>query len=61
MSNLTPDHHSVLCYTGKIDRDCQGDHTDYKKTSCYECVHRLNVAGSAHSRCNNVDKLDLRE
>lgn len=24
------------------------------KPNCYECVHRLNVPGSAHSRCNNV-------
>lgn len=23
------------------------------KPNCYTCVHRLNVAGSAHSRCNN--------
>jgi hypothetical protein len=24
------------------------------KKKCYDCVHRLEVAGSAHSRCNSV-------
>jgi hypothetical protein len=24
-----------------------------EKPNCYNCVHRLTVAGSAHSRCNN--------
>lgn len=24
-----------------------------KNPNCYKCVHRLEVAGSAHSRCNN--------
>lgn len=23
------------------------------KPNCYECVHRLDVPGSGHSRCNN--------
>ena len=23
------------------------------KPNCYKCVHRLDVPGSAHSRCNN--------
>ena len=26
-----------------------------EKPSCYKCVHRLNVPGDAHSRCNNVN------
>jgi hypothetical protein len=26
-----------------------------KKQDCYKCVHRLDVPGDAHSRCNNVD------
>jgi len=24
-----------------------------KKQNCYECVHRLEIPGDAHSRCNN--------
>ena len=24
-----------------------------EKPDCYKCVHRLEVPGSAHSRCNN--------
>ena len=24
-----------------------------KKPNCYKCVHRRNVPGDAHSRCNN--------
>ena len=24
------------------------------ESDCYKCVHRLNVPGDAHSRCNNV-------
>jgi hypothetical protein len=23
------------------------------KPDCYKCVHRLNISGDAHSRCNN--------
>ena len=23
------------------------------KPNCYECVHRLDLSGDAHSRCNN--------
>jgi len=26
---------------------------DEKKPNCYECAHRREVPGSAHSRCNN--------
>jgi len=26
-----------------------------EKQNCYECVHRLEVVGSCHSRCNNVN------
>lgn len=25
------------------------------KPDCYKCVHKLDVPGSAHSRCNNHD------
>lgn len=25
------------------------------KPDCYKCVHRLDVPGSAHTRCNNHD------
>jgi hypothetical protein len=25
------------------------------KPDCYKCVHRLNMPGNAHSRCNNHD------
>lgn len=24
-----------------------------KKPNCYKCVHRLEIPGDAHSRCNN--------
>lgn len=26
-----------------------------KSPLCYDCVHRLDVPGSAHSRCNNFE------
>lgn len=26
-----------------------------EKPKCYQCVHRLEIAGSVHSRCNNHD------
>lgn len=26
-----------------------------KKPDCYKCVHRLDIPGNAHSRCNNHD------
>jgi hypothetical protein len=25
-----------------------------EKQNCYKCVHRLEVPGSSHSRCNNM-------
>jgi hypothetical protein len=25
------------------------------KSNCYDCVHKLDVPGDAHSRCNNVN------
>jgi hypothetical protein len=24
-----------------------------EKTNCYECIHRGNISGDAHSKCNN--------
>lgn len=26
-----------------------------KKPNCYECVHRRNLSGDAHSKCNNLE------
>jgi hypothetical protein len=26
-----------------------------EKPDCYKCVHRLDIPGNAHSRCNNHD------
>ncbi len=26
-----------------------------EKPNCYNCIHRMNVPGSCHSRCNNLD------
>ena len=25
-----------------------------KKKICYNCIHRLTISGSCHSRCNNI-------
>jgi len=26
-----------------------------EKPNCYDCIHRMNLSGNAHSRCNNHD------
>lgn len=29
--------------------------TENKRPDCYKCVHKMNVPGSCHSRCNNIE------
>jgi len=26
-----------------------------KKQDCYKCVHRIQIPGNAHSKCNNIE------